>query len=398
MCLVIAGTGFLFLLRDLGKSRREPALTALACVFGLSAFSYAVTISWSWVHIGGFFGIPNLSAPLAQGSVLLMFACQATVLAYWTRPPAEARRISRRLFTIDAVAIASLITLFTLLTPATTRPVDFTLYYAHDPVFQAYTLLYFGTFTVAQIYLAWVCWKYARRATTPSITVGLRIIAVGAVITLGQSGHRILAMIGASAGFSVKGFEPYAWLCGDLGATLTQLGYFLPILVRRTSTVRDWTTAHLRYRRLRHLWAALDQAEPGITLRRPTRHRDDLLHGRSAAFPLLRRRTEIRQGQKLLRRFLDPAVRTASEARHTTAGLTGADLAAAVTADQIHAALLRHHANDPVEAPAEYADAQLDLATTEDELLHLIAVAAHFTPPRLSDASDTPSTTSGART
>ncbi|MFE0209742.1 DUF6545 domain-containing protein, partial [Streptomyces sp. NPDC059001] len=61
------------------------------------------------------------------------------------------------------------------------------------------------------------------------------------------------------------------------------------------------------------------------------------MRGRSAHFPLLRRRVEIRQGQKLMRRYLDPTVRAHAEDRRRAEGLTGADLVAAVTADQIHA-------------------------------------------------------------
>ncbi|MEU2583989.1 MAB_1171c family putative transporter [Streptomyces avermitilis] len=400
LCLAIAGTGFLFLLRDLGKSRRDPALTALAFTYGFSAVSYAVSLTWVWVRIDGVFGVTNIAVPLAQSCVILVLTLQATVLAHWSKPPAQARRRSGLLFLAAAVVITGMSVLFALLTPATTRPTDFSLYYAHDPFFQAYVLLYFGTYSAAEVYLARACWTYARTASAPSIAWGLRLITVGAVITLGYSGIRIAAVVGADAGFSVARLDPIAWACGDIGATLTQVGYFLPTLARRTTAVRDWATAHLRYRRLRPLWGALDDADPGITLRRPTRQRTDLLRGRSAHFPLLRRRVEIRQGQKLLRRFLDPATREHAETRRRSDGLAGADLVAAVTADQIHDALVRHRANDTVDTPTEYADAELSLATIEDELLHLQRVASYFTPPpvRNRDASAPHSSTSGART
>lgn len=398
LCLAIAGTGFLFLLRDLGKSRRDRALVALAFTYGFSALSYAVSLTWVWVRIDGIFGVTNISVPLAQGCVILVFALQATVLAYWSKPPAEARRRSRHLLVAAAAVIVGMAVLFVLLTPATTRPVDFATYYAHDPFYQAYVLMYFGTYTVAEVYLAWSCWRYARTASNPSIAWGLRLITVGAIITLGYSAVRIGAVVGAEVGFSVHRLDAFAWACGDIGATATQIGYFLPTLARRTAAARDWTTAHLHYRSLHQLWAALDRADPGITLRRPAPQRADLLRGRSVHFPLLRRRVEIRQGQKLLRRYLDPAARDEAETRRRAEGLTGPDLAAAVTADQIRHALIRHRSNDPVEAPAEYADAELPLTTTEDELMHLRRVASYFTPPSESPAATAPhSTTSGAR-
>ncbi|GDY71645.1 hypothetical protein SAV31267_011300 [Streptomyces avermitilis] len=71
-----------------------------------------------------------------------------------------------------------------------------------------------------------------------------------------------------------------------------------------------------------------------------------------------------------------------------------------MTADQIHDALVRHRANDAVDTPTEYADAELSLTTIEDELLHLQRVASYFTPPpvRNRDASAPHNSTSGART
>ncbi|MEU8463450.1 MAB_1171c family putative transporter [Streptomyces sp. NPDC029003] len=399
LCLAIAGTGFLILLRDLFKGRRDPALVALAFTYGFSAISYAVSLTPVWVRLDGALGVPNIVVPIAQGCVILVFALQATVLAHWAKPPAEARRRSRLLLVAAAGVIAAMALLFVLLTPATTRPTDFSLYYAHDPIFQAYVLLYFGTYSAAEVYLARSCWKYARTATNRSIAFSLRLVTVGAVITLGYSGIRIAAVVGAETGFGVDGLNGFAWACGDIGATLTQIGYLIPTLARRTAGALEWTTAHLRYRRLAPLWSALDHADPGITLRRPAPQRRDLLRGRSAHFPLLRRRVEIRQGQKLMRRYLDPEARDHAEELRRAEGLTGAALVAAVTADQIRAALVRHRADAPVAVPAEYADAELDLDTTEDELLHLQRVASYFTPPTPArrEAPDPRATTSGAR-
>ncbi|WP_331755804.1 hypothetical protein [Streptomyces sp. NBC_01643] len=85
-------------------------------------------------------------------------------------------------------------TLFVLLTPATVRPTDLATYYSHDPAYQAYVLLYFGTYPAAEIYLARSCWKYARTASKPSIAFGLRLITIGAITTLGYSLIRIGAV------------------------------------------------------------------------------------------------------------------------------------------------------------------------------------------------------------
>ncbi|MDF3303253.1 DUF6545 domain-containing protein, partial [Streptomyces tropicalis] len=145
--------------------------------------------------------------------------------------------------------------------------------------------------------------------------------------------------------------------------------------------------------------AALTETNPGITLLQPDRQHETILQGRSVNFPLLRRSTEIRHGQKLLRRYLDPAVLTESEARRGREGLRGADLAAAVTADQIGAALARLAEDAPVDTPVDYADSGLPLPSYEEELHHLERVAGFFTAPRTTGAAtDSASTTSGART
>ncbi|MEU8837476.1 MAB_1171c family putative transporter, partial [Streptomyces sp900116325] len=270
---------------------------------------------------------------------------------------------------------------------------------SHDPAYQAYVFLYFGTYAAAEIYLARACWQYARTASKSSIAFSLRLITIGAIITLGYSLIRIGAVVGVEAGFSVERFNSFAWACGDIGTTSTQVGYFLPILTLRIGELRGWTIAHLRYRSIYQLWAALDQADLGITLRRPVRQRNLILRGRSAELPLLRRSTEIRAGQKMLRRFVALTAREQAETIRHAEGLNGADLAAAVTADQIRDALIRHQADDPVGTPTTYADAHLPLATTEDELRHLQRVASYFTPDRFEcgDDSDSLSTTSGAR-
>lgn len=285
LCLAIAGIGFLLLLRDLGKHRRNPALVALAFTYGFSALSYVTSITWVWVRIDGFFGVTNIAVPIAQGCVVLVLALQASVLAHWSRPVEAARRRTQHLLIAAVLVIIAMAVLFTLLTPTAQRPTDFSLYYAHDPYFQAYLLLYMVAYSIAEVYLAWSCWKYARTTSNRSISTGLRLVAIGATITLGYSGIRMAGVFGGMFGFSVNGLDPYAWLCGDVGATLTQIGYFLPTLALRMASLKTWINTHLAYRRLGHLWTALTQAHPGITLLQPNRQHEAILQGRSVNFP-----------------------------------------------------------------------------------------------------------------
>ncbi|MFB8025914.1 MULTISPECIES: MAB_1171c family putative transporter [unclassified Streptomyces] len=400
LCLIIAGAGFLVLLRDVKRDRRDIALVALAASFLASALSYAVSITWVWVRIDALFGVPNIVVPLAQSFVIVVFALQGIVITYWSKPHAEARRRSRQLLILGAVVIVGMAVLFTLLTPATQRPTDFALYYAHDPAYQGYVLLYFGTYTVAEIYLARSCWKYARAATNLSIVFGLRLVTVGALITLVYSGLRIAAVVGAEVGFSVDHLNNLSWACGDIGATMTQLGYFLPVIATRMGALHSFVYQHYCYFRLDKLWAALVRMDPGLVLNPPVSQREYLRTRRSVQYPLIRRRTEIRDGQSALRPYLSPAARTEAEAARRQEGLSGAKFAAAVTADQLRHAMILHEQQKPVAEQAEYADAGLHLESVKAEQKHLLRVASFFSPP----PPDTPtgssqlSTTPGVRT
>ncbi|MFC8640128.1 MAB_1171c family putative transporter [[Kitasatospora] papulosa] len=400
LCLIIAGVGFLVLLRDLIRDHRDRALVALAWSFLASALSYAVSITWVWVRVDEAIGVTNIVVPIAQSFVILVIALQGGVLAYWSKPPDEARRRANHLMIAGITVIIGMAVLFALLTPASQRPVDFAMYYSHDPYYQAYVVLYFGAYTAAEAYLAWCCWKYARTAATRSIAVGLRLVTIGAVITLGYSGQRLAAVVGAEAGFSVDNLNSFAWACGDIGATLTQIGYFLPIIAARVGAFFTAAYEHYVYARLNRLWAALVRMDPSIVLQQLPSQRDYLRNKQSIHYPLIRRRTEIRDGQVTLRPYLSPAVLAEAEARRTREGLKGLKFAAAVTADQLRHAIVLHDQGKPVAEPAEYADAQLTLPTVRAEQQHLLRVVSFFSPVRSDTPSDplTTSTTDGART
>ncbi|KIF00909.1 hypothetical protein PL81_38465 [Streptomyces sp. RSD-27] len=399
LCLIIAATGFLFLLRDLKKDRRDRALVALACAFLASALSFAIALTPVWIRIDGFLGVTNIAVPLAQSCVIIVLACQAIVLAHWAHPPDKARRRTLVLLLGAAAVIATLCVLFVMLTPAVQRPVGFSLYYAHDPVFKAYLTVYISTYTAAEVYLARLCFKHAKSSTNRWIAAGLRTTAVGAIITLGYSSIRIGGIYGPLIGLDVTSLEETAWICGDIGATLTQVGFFLPVIVSRISAAKAWANGHYQYARLRKLWDAMDKADPSIVLEQPEPQLRELILFRSADYALIRRRTEVRDGQLFLRNYLAPGARTEAEARRRGEGLTGPDLAAAVTADQIRHAIVLRQQDKLVAAPAEYADAQLSLDDVADEVKHLLRVASFFSAPPPETPSEVPatSTTPGVR-
>lgn len=374
--LAAATLGLLFLLRDLRTSRRDPALVALAAVFLLSACSFVFAITPIWRHVDAFFGTTNLAVPLSMSCVIALLVCQQIVLGHWARPAAPTR--DRVWLAAGAAVITGLVTLYLCLTPAVQRPTDFSLYYAHDPFYAAYMTLYVTAYTVGEILLARACWRLANQTSQRWVTSGLRVVALGAVVTLGYSAVRIGGVIAAPFGVTLAAWEGFAWTCGDAGAMITLLGWFLPTIAGQLHRAATRARMYRQHRQLRPLWLALYQVDPTIKLQPEPSSLIGRLRARPISFRLYRRAVEIRDGQISIRPYLDAAVRERSERGHTAAGRSGNELHAAVTADQIRAAL-HAQAHDAIPPrPTEYADTQIEAPASLEDVDILLAIARHF--------------------
>lgn len=82
----------------------------------------------------------------------------------------------------------------------------------------------------------------------------------------------------------------------------------------------------------------------------------------------------------MIRRYLDAAVREASEAHHRARGLHGQELSAAVTADQILAGIAARatDARPEPEQLTEFADAERQTTRPMDDIDALLDVARHL--------------------
>ncbi|MFC9502690.1 MAB_1171c family putative transporter [Streptomyces sp. NPDC057002] len=378
--LIVAALGFLCLLRDVPTRRRDPASTALAAVFLLSALSFLFSITPMWQYLDHVLGTVNLSVPLAQGCVVALLACQQVVLTYWGSPPEVARRRSRNWLMAGFAVIAGLLVLFALLTPSAQRPVDFTLYYAHDDWYAAYLTLYVTAYTVGELFLARACWRLARRSPRGSVRLGLRLVALGATVTLGYSAVRIGNVIAGVFDTSLANWEGFAWTCGDVGAMLTLIGWLVPTISDQAQGIHYRIKQYRSYYRLRSLWLAFYTEAPEIQL--PVDRVDPAQRRRfrSIAIKLYRRAVEIHDGRFVIRQYLDAAVRQSSEDHHRARGLHGQELSAAVTADQIMAGIAAR-AEGTRPAPdqlTDYADAERQTVRPMDDIDALLDVARHL--------------------
>jgi hypothetical protein len=377
--LAVALCALAVLLPGVRRFRRDPALAALTGVVVLSAVSFAVSTSAVWTRLDRASGTPDISALVAHLCVVGLIVCQQVVLALWG-PPQEARRAAVVPAAAGAAVAVTLAVLFTLLPRASSHPVDFTAYYDHSPVYRVYLTVYTIAYTLGGTSVARACWRHARRTDQVWVARGLYMVMAGSVATLGYSGVRIGGVAAVALGTDLSGWEPTAWLCGDVGTILTLAGWALPTVADALAELRTRLREHAHYRRLRPLWSAMHRLIPAIALDPARNAATDRLRLRDIGWHLDRRAVEIRDGQRALRHHLCPAVRQSAETRHQAAGLTGPELAAAVTAEQIrHAISAMSCRQAPHPAPTDYAETYPVTATPTDEVHALLRIAAHFT-------------------
>jgi hypothetical protein len=382
LCLVLAVVGFLLLLWPPRYLRQDRALAALAGVYGFSAVSFLVSLEPVWKLLDEATGRPSTGILGAFGSVVALLALQPIVLAHWALPPEKARKRTQLCLTVGAVVILALAVLFSQLIPkGQTTPQGFTANYVHTGAYQAYLTLYIIAYSVGETVLAMGCWNAARRTDQAWIARGLCVVGTGAVLTLGYSAVRIADVGAALVDLSPPSpaAERFAWICADGGTTLTLIGFFIPTLaVHVVPHLRAWVRGRRDYRSLAPLWEAMHHAVPTIALQ-PTRTTTPLWAW-DTTWHLYRRAVEIRDGQWALRHHLEESVRTAAERHHRAAGLTGAELACAVTADQFRAALAAHSRSQSPQISTEYADATTreNILTPDDDVRALLRIAAHF--------------------
>ncbi|MGK5629357.1 MAB_1171c family putative transporter [Streptomyces sp. URMC 123] len=378
VCAVVAWLALAYKLTALRRSPRDNALIALCCVLGFSALSFTLSHPYVWRHVDRLVGVPNGAALLAMTCVMLLVASQQIVLEFWAHPPRRAWRGARLRMLTTALVLTTLVTLFSLMSPEEQRPKDFTLHYADHPLYAAYLLIYICAYAAGEIEVGRLAWRYAKVSHRLWLRRGLRLIAVGAWVTLGYSAIRITNIVGAPFGVSMRGWEPVAWICGDIGALLTLVGWTLPGWGHHLTAPHRWVRAGVQYRRLTPLWSALCAAVPAIALPAPRAGLWRAIGIRTLEFKLYRRVVEIRDGQLALRAYADPEVARTATRLGEAAGLDEHRVRAITEAAQLTFALRAHGLRasaGPVPEPRVTGPERADLA---EETAWLVDVARAF--------------------
>lgn len=344
---VLCLAAVLLRLGTLRTGRRDPAAVALVLAFAAKFVAFVLATPFVAAAVDQHVGIPDFGAlgiHLLGG--ILFGAAVLTAVAYWTHPPATARK--RRLWYAGSGVLIA-VTMVVLWTVTAVESQDRATHYlvqrADRPLVDIYLLLYVTALLAALVEIARICLRYARLAERAWLKRGLYTTALGAMIYSVNFLDRALSIVAVHFGLDPLDWEIVVVLGLAFGMPLIIFGLTVPSWGPRLSAVATWFGNLRAYRTLYPIWSALFRAMPTIALDPPGSSWADL------DYRLCRRIIEIRDGMLALRRYQDPRVAALARQQGLASGLAGEDLHAVVEAAQFKAALRARASNEESDTP-----------------------------------------------
>ncbi|MFE0130212.1 MAB_1171c family putative transporter [Streptomyces sp. NPDC059037] len=346
----------LFKLRVL-RNDRSPAQVALIGNFFLMFVTFTVSTPVVWAAVSSAVGITNFSGLLTQSAVILSAACQQLVLLHLTHNAEDAWRKARPRLIGLGLVLAAMITLFASATSLGERPDDFAL--AKAQYYPAYLGVYLLGYIANQIDVGILGWRCAKVAPTPWLKRGLYLIALTLPFAMIYGGCRLADIIAGQFGTSGHGWEPVAQIAVTVATIIKTAGWTVPdwgpTLSAAWQRVDDWRA----YRELASLHRAVTAAVPETILAL-----DNHVDLRTRLYRLM---VEVRDAQWALRTWMTVEHEAEMRCRSQSIGLEGANLAAAVEAEQLRYALrakklsAQPHTHAPCPRVAEPQDLAAEL-------------------------------------
>lgn len=326
---------FVYRVRDLRMRQRNPALLALLVAFAAKGTELLLATPRIAAAVDDQTGIPDLGAlgihlfgGVAFGAAVLV------ALVYWVSDPAEAWARARWRLAVAALVTMTMFVLWVAAGVGTEqRSPHYLVQNAHRPVVAVYGFLYVATLLVTLGEITRMCLKYSPVAGCRWLRRGLRTTAIGAVMYSATVWSRGFSMVAVHVDLSPLEWELLTPVAVGIGIPLIITGLTMPCWGPLVSDVCHSWDHYRTYRRLYPLWRDLYQVCPGIALHPPSRSMTHL------NYRLYRRVIEIRDGLLAVRSYRDPEVRIRARRCGEAAGLTGDELAAAVAAAQLKAAV-----------------------------------------------------------
>jgi hypothetical protein len=342
-CLAWALTSFRltsFRLADRRGWTRDPARRAVFVVVSALAASMTVNTPWMYDAVWRLTGVPNLARLLSHALMLVVAWGILTFVAHLSPsagPPRWSWRESWRGLAWPALVLAGMCVAFALAdTPV--NDVRFAARYGGAPGVVEYWLLFMCYLVPALCRVIGFGLREAGQTPDAAVRVGLRLLAMGAAVTLLYHLHKAAYFACLRFGVGYPGVlrAPLDMLLTPSAAVLVLAGLSVPSWGRtRLGWLRDYRL-HLR---LRPLWRALYQANPDIALMVPASLLSEMLAFRDLDLRLYRRFVEIRDGRVALLPYLDPRVAGQAMRQGAGAGLRGLRLEAFAEAAVLDAAL-----------------------------------------------------------
>ncbi|MGW8889498.1 MAB_1171c family putative transporter [Streptomyces sp. NPDC055749] len=369
VCAVLALVAFVEKVRVLRAGYSAIRLALAESYFLLLVLSL-VSVPAVWSETNRVIGVENFSGLVGQTCVILVTVCQHLVLIRLSHERVTAYR--KAIFPLIglAVTLTGMTTFFFAVPMDRAAPTDFSAEAAaQNPVYLTFYLI---AFAVGQISIGITCRRHAHIPQSVWLRRGLSLMALTLPLGLIYVACRAMGIFAEHLGISAGRLEPMAQLCLALIGVMQALGWALPDLGKRITAVGQWAEHRRAFRALRPLHRAVTERAPEVVI--PMK----ACAGLDAR--LYRVLIEIRDAQWALRPWMDPALAGTLRRLGADAGLAGDELAAAVEAAQIRAAIEAKDRDDlppePVETPLSAEPG--DLAA---ELVFQRRLARHFALP-----------------
>ncbi|MFC9249313.1 MAB_1171c family putative transporter [Streptomyces sp. NPDC057136] len=357
VCAALALVAFVEKVRVL-RAGYSAVRLALAEYYFLLLVIGLVAVPAVWSEAGRAVGTENFSGLVTQTCVILVTVCQQLVLLRISHERVTAYR--KAIFPLIGlgVTLTAMTTLFFAVPMRPVGPADFSAQAAaQNPMYLAFYLI---AFTVGQINIGITCRRHAHIPPSVWLRRGLGLLAMTLPLSLIYAACGAVGIFAERMGVSAERWEPMGHLSLVLVGVMQAVGWMLPDIGKRVIAVRQWSEHRRAFRALGPLHRAVTARAPEVVI--------PMKAGAGLNARLYRVMIEVRDAQWALRPWMDPALAGALRRCGADAGLTDDELAAAVEAAQIRAAIeakdLDNLPPEPVVTPlsAEPGDLAAELA------------------------------------
>jgi hypothetical protein len=367
----LALLGFFWRLSIAVRTPRTPALWAVACAILFAALGFGAAIPRIYTRIGVFTGVPNLASLVVYSAIDSALLAQTTWLGFLVAGDSDneverqhAARSGARVLVVTVIVLAAIAALFCAApVEDSMHATDFDDYYAQVPMADAFLAVYLVVYSatlanVIDLSRRWI----PRMRQLPWLRRGLRLLSIGAMILLGYSLCKVVAIVGSWLGWHLRQLNiTVGPEFASVGAAVTIVGYVTPSL--GPALERFGARAAAR-QGLDPLWIALRDVAPDLVAEVPRRGK------------AYRQVIEIRDWMQRLRPYLSDDMTDLAERLADEVGVPDTDRAAAIEAARIAVALRARRAARPSGEPGIFQQPPLPGPT--GEMRWLTAVASAF--------------------